>query len=368
MYFREKNGVWYFTVYVDMPDGTSKKVERAGGKTKREAKSACRQFIQNQGDWIRSYQGENITVGQYLELWLNDYGSLHSPNTVRTYRNALRTHIIPALGRKKLCRLGVRDLQSFFTEKSRDISYRTLKLIAAILRHALNQAIDVYHYLVSNPMNAVILPKPSLEKEGTNIFSKTDIARIFQYFRPGHPLYVPLTIAYHTGMRQGEVLALCWDSVDFGQKIIHVHRNAYEENGTVVVREATKTKRPRDIGLSDALAEVLEEQRRLQEASRKYYGRLYHKSDFICTHPDGSIVTPNNVRWFNLWCRREKIDGTFHTFRHTFATNMLELGMDLDSLARILGHSSITTTSNTYTYLHMTNKRRAECLDFMNQI
>ena len=366
MYFREKNGVWYFTVYVDMPDGTNKKVERAGGKTKREAKSACRQFIQNQSDWIRSYQGENITVGQYLELWLNDYGSLHSPNTVRTYRNALRTHIIPALGRKKLCRLGVRDLQSFFTGKSRDISYRTLKLIAAILRHALNQAIDVYQYLVSNPMNAVILPKPSLEKEGTNIFSKTDIARIFQYFRPGHPLYVPLTIAYHTGMRQGEVLALCWDSVDFGQKIIHVHRNAYEANGTVVVREATKTKRPRDIGLSDALAEVLEEQRRLQEASRKYYGRLYHKSDFICTHPDGSIVTPNNVRWFNLWCRREKIDGTFHTFRHTFATNMLELGMDLDSLARILGHSSITTTSNTY--LHMTNKRRAECLDFMNQI
>lgn len=365
MYYREIKGKWYFTIYVQMPNGTSKKVERVGGKTLTQAKAACRRFIQREREWAVTHSGEAITMGTFLREWIDEYGDLVSYNTYRSYRNVIEKHVLPSLGKIKLQRLTTHQLQSFFLIKAHHVSNNTIKLMAAVLKRALRQAIDVYHYLILNPMDGVILPKPELYRE-VQIFSHKDLDRIFAYFNPENPLYIPIMIAYYTGMRRGEILALSWDAIDFDEHLIHVFRNIHVEGGVVSVREGTKTRRQRWVGLNQHLEEILLQHKKWQNNQRKEYGPLYKKSKYVCTLPDGSLIHPNNIRWFNLWCKKNNINGTFHTFRHTFATRMLELGMDLDAVAKTLGHTNISTTSSVY--LHLTKTRQAQCLDFINKL
>lgn len=114
------------------------------------------------------------------------------------------------------------------------------------------------------------------------------------------------------------------------------------------------------------LKEILLQHKKWQNDQREKYGRRYKRSELICTHPDGSIITPNNIRRFNQWCKEEHINGSFHSFRHTFATRMMELGMDIDMVSKLLGNSTIKVTSDIYS--HVTKIRQAEALKFIDKL
>lgn len=373
MYYRERNGKWYFTVYVRMPDGKAKRVEHAGGRSRLEAQIACSRFLQKHGlvddgpsphtkDLSRL---EDITTGEFLKIWIGEYKKLISYNTFRSYRNIIETHVLPALGTIRLKNLTNQVLQEFFITKAEQVSYNTLMLIASVLSRAFTRAIDIYKFISINPMRGVTLPKSALYKEA-NYFSPEDIQRIFQYYTSQRLLYIPIMLAYYTGMRRGEILALSWDAIDFDERLIHVFQTLHVEDNVVSVRDGTKTRRERWIGMNQHLKEILLEHQKWQNNQREKYGRRYKRSNFVCTHPNGTVITPNNIRWFNQWCRKEGIKGTFHSFRHTFATRMLELGLDIGTISKLLGHSTVKLTIDTY--LHLTKVRQKQCLELIDKL
>jgi len=137
---------------------------------------------------------------------------------------------------------------------------------------------------------------------------------------PGH-LRLFVFTGLHTGLRLGELLGLAWASVDFERKRIKVER--------------TKSKRVRFVGLNSALAAELESLKQTQE----------EKTRFVFPFTRRGLRTG-----FENACRRAKVEGfTFHDLRRTFGTRLLERGVDIVTIQKLYGHSSVLVTQN---YLH----------------
>ena len=77
------------------------------------------------------------------------------------------------------------------------------------------------------------------------------------------------------------------------------------------------------------------------------------------------MITPDDLRYFNTWCKNNFGFGSFHTLRHTYATNMLEAGADLELVSKQLGHNSIVTTAKYYS--HVLDKRKRLVADIMDK-
>ena len=150
---------------------------------------------------------------------------------------------------------------------------------------------------------------------------------------PGH-LRLFVFTALHTGLRLGELLGLAWASVDFERKRIKVER--------------TKSKRVRFVGLNSALAVELESLKQTQKA----------KTKFVFPFTRRSVRTG-----FENACRKAKVeDFTFHDLRRTFGTRLLERGVDIVTIQRLYGHSSVLVTQN---YLHPGDEVAQEAVELL---
>src|ERR1041384_1828625 len=137
-------------------------------------------------------------------------------------------------------------------------------------------------------------------------------------------------------MRRGELLKLQWSKVDLDNRVIHVKASH------------TKTLTDRDVPISQRLAAEL---RRLWEVSPKQEGLVFGIKDnarmsFTSARSDAGLA-----------------DVRFHDLRHTAATRLVQQGLSLAEVGRILGHSQPTTT---YRYVNpdgTTLQRAAEALD-----
>lgn len=117
--------------------------------------------------------------------------------------------------------------------------------------------------------------------------------------------------------------------------------------------------------MDQAICEILDTWRECQKACKKEYGPFYKKSSYVCTHLDGTKTTSNNLRYFNIWCSENHLPGTFHSLRHTHATQLLDAGTDLDYVSKRLGHSSILLTSKTY--IHVSTNRHRKSISIMDK-
>lgn len=141
------------------------------------------------------------------------------------------------------------------------------------------------------------------------------------------------TVAVRTGLRLGELDALAWDDVDDKRRIIHVRSGKGAQYRSVPMTEMVR----------DELDTL-----RLFAKSEKVFWNL--RSYF-----DGKPVN-DHLRDDLIRAGVENSHFTFHGFRHTFATRLLEKGATLADVSRLMGHSSITMTER---YLHLTARSPA---------
>ena len=187
---------------------------------------------------------------------------------------------------------------------------------------------------------------------------------------------MPILLALYTGVRQGELLGLMWKNVHLdlqGQSYIEIvqtvnrtkRREESSDGKTELSINEPKTRHSvRTIPLLPDIAKRLSDYRQMQENWRQKNGFPY--SDFVFLSAKGTIIEPrdfqrdfkkilvqNNIRVVNV-----------HGLRHTFATRALESGMSVKTLSKILGHSSVGFTLDTYA--HVTERLKAEEISGMN--
>ncbi len=300
-----------------------------------------------------------VTVGEYLESWLQDYVDMHvSIRTRDRYKEITRLHLIPALGSIDLQSLQPQHIQAYYTkalESGRHdgqggLSTRTVRLYHGILSSALKQAMRM-GMIVRNPAELVDPPRatrkeiPSLDAESVNGF--LEVSRDSMYY----PVFYT---AVYTGLRRGEILGLRWCDIDLDLGTLSVVQTVSTlYNGEYIIKEPKTKNSRRQIALSPSLALLLRKHKEDQEAMRLFDGTPLQRAGLVFSHIDGSPYNPDSVsQTFRKIIKSAGLKAMrFHDLRHAHATLMLKQGVHPKIVSERLGHSSVNITLDTYSHV-----------------
>lgn len=357
-YIRERNGRWYFTVR----DANGKKHEYAGGKTEVDCFKAYIQYMNSKNVSGLYENTRRIGFDVFLNEWLNEEVRPNfSDNTYDQYERIVRIHLIPVFGTKRLGQLTARLFNTWLIKcRDKGYAYETVKLFYNVIRSSFRWCVKTQRYLTvdESPALGLKMPKYAMVPKDIQIFSPEEIYQIFEAFPPGHYLHLPCMLAYGTGMRIGEILALTWDRINMEKRYIEVRSTLYDKKGEFKLEPTPKNiSSIRNIAFSQKVYDAL--------AFAKEQRKPLH-TDFVCLTRNGKPMTSNHIRYFNVWCKRHFGHGSFHIFRHTHATMLMDHNVELDYVTKRLGHSNTSVT--TRNYIRITENRNKTVMKQLDAI
>ena len=236
-------------------------------------------------------------------------------NTIKTQESLFKNWIIPYANFSTL-----EEMVKVW--KDNKLSPNTIKSLLSL--YAKYRKIEYNEQIDTEPIRKLI--SRSQQQKRVTALSKEEAKKLLQKCKPEKYLHKASYIAYHTGMRKGEVLGLQWSDFDFDRREVLVERS---------FDGPTKNGRSRIIPLSKDLMSFLLTWNR-PETDNYVENKLFVKK---------FDPTPT----LKIKCKEALIpEITFHGFRHTFATLALEAGKSPREVQEILGHSKLSTTLDLY--------------------
>jgi len=355
---RRRGRSW--TVILDLgrgPDGRRRLKWVGGFARKEDAEQELVKLLRDL-DTGKFVEPSKITVGEYLDEWLDGYAKLNvSGHTYERYERIVRGHLIPALGRLQLARLRPLHIQAYMsqalTSGRRDgqggLSARTVLHHYRVLREALEQAVR-WQLLAVNPADAVQPPRPKLRE--MRALDEHETARIIKASE-GTRLHVAVVLAATTGMRRGEILALRWEDVDLRQGRLSV-RQALEKTREGIRFKPPKTaKGRRSITLAALAVEAIKRWRAQQAQEKLLLGPAYRDHGLVVCLSDGRPYDPQEFsKRFAKIARKAGLPGIgFHALRHGHASQLLRAGVHPKVVSERLGHATVSITLDIYSHL-----------------
>ena len=369
---RKRGKNYYYTVELPKIDGKRRQMERYAGETYAEAQETLRHAINELKDTGRFKNVSKISFVDYSQHWFDNYVMMNLKyNTQQNYRGILDNHIIPHLKNYYLMEIDAPLLQKLVhNEFQKGLAQKTMSIIISVLRNMFRKAVYPYMFLKENPMAYVEAPrydsyKPT--KEELKIIPAESWIKLQVATPEASDFYIPMMIAYYTGMRRGEICALEWKNVDLVDQVIKVEKTMYHKKKEIVLGSPKTKSSLREVTIGDALTKILRKHRKRQMENRLRYGKFYTENEFVCTKENGNVITPNSIKW-NVDKTRKltDVDFNFHSFRHTHATMLLEAGASVKEVQVRLGHSRSAITQDTY--LHLTEKKKRDTAELFDRI
>jgi len=327
------------------------------------------------------------TVDEWFGVWLEAYKRRDlERSTFARYQSYHRLYISPYIGRAKLRRLTPQDFQDFNNALAdAGLAPGTIFQVVALLRQALRQAITI-GIMTRDPLTGAKMPKrPGRRK--LRVPSDEQLRTLLDTMSEAKASAYPLTrMALASGMREGELIALEWSSVDLRRGTVHVCRSAarvpagpegaryYEhEFKTTKTEESTD-----DVPLDPVTLAWLKEHRKTVAAAKMM---LRPKR---WTDKDGDLVFPCLSTFAGSPAGRAWQGGTlrkafgayadrvglgylrFHDLRHVYGSVLLRNGAPLITVSRLMRHKNIKTTADVYG--HVGDEQRREAVDTLADV
>lgn len=311
-----------------------------------------------------------MTVGQWLDQWLDTIRGEVTPKTHERYADIAESYLVPALGNAPLTKLTPTQIQNAnnaWATGRRDgkpggLSPGTRRYIHHILKAALSRAVE-QQVLVRNP--ATVLRPPKIERQEMTTLSTEQSARLLETIRHIR-LYWPVLLALSTGMRRGEILALRWRNVDLDRATLRV-MESLEQTKAGIRFKAPKSDRTRAITLPAFAVDELRRLKREQAEELLRVGVRQSGDTLVCCREDGEPKLPNSLTndFTYIIGRAKDIPRVrFHDLRHSHATQLLLAGVHPKIAQERLGHSTIVMTLDLYSHVTETMQSdAAERLD-----
>ena len=348
---KRSDGRWEARYTTGIDPKTGKQTQKSVyGKTQKEVRQKLTEVTAeiDSGTYLEQTKD---TVGEWLDTWLKTY-ALYSVKsyTYDAYERSCNIHIKPALGRIRLSALTAPQIQQFYnsliTEK--ELSPKTVKNIHGVLHRALGQAVKL-GLLRSNPTNVCDLPKA--HRKEIKPMEQAEITRFLQAIQ-GTKYGLVYQITLFTGLREGEVLGLTWDCIDFEKGTMTINKQLQNIPGQPGAYRliSAKNGKSRTIALPSTVITILKQHKIQQTLARLQAGELWENSDFVFTNEVGHHVSPNSV--YNQYKRIVASIGLpqarFHDLRHSYAVAAIQSGDDIKTVQGNLGHATASFTLDVY--------------------
>lgn len=276
-------------------------------------------------------------------------------------------HLIPGLGDIPISKLRPSQLKGFYAKKLKSgradgkpggLSPRSVQYMHVILKLILKSAVE--DELVPRNVAETVTP-PRVEKPRMKYWEWNDAKKFLAFEREKYATnkgrYYPVyLLALSTGMRRGELLGLKWRDLDFNKKTLTLRHSLVETGEGPLLQDTVKTATSyRSLDLSGKVIEVLREHRERQLEARLFPDfSENNKADLVFTANSGKLVAPRNMdKYFRYAVKKAGVPdiGGIHALRHTYATRMLEKGLNSRHVQERLGHANIATTLGTYSHV-----------------
>ena len=372
--YQRPDGRWVAQVTLEPDRLTGARRRRTVyGRTQQEALTKLRD-VRRDIDAGLTGDGDRITVQEHLDRWLESLPGQVAESTAQLYRDLSRLHLVPQLGRKRLRKLSVADVDRRWSEmRAAGYSANTIRLTRSTLRRALHYA--ERDGLVLRNVAGLSAPPRIAQLEGKAL--SVDEAKVFLEATRGDRLEAAFVVMLTLGLRRGETLGLSWadlEPVDWSDRqpatapTLTVRRavsRSREKPGVrtrIVVGEVKTARSRRTIHLPAPVVDALRAHKVRQAQERRWAaGSRWTDHGLVFTTPLGTPCDPDNfARHFAAMARRAGLGHWHpHDARHSAASIMLAQGVPLHVVSEVLGHSSIRLTKDVYGHLEASARQAA---------
>jgi integrase len=292
----------------------------------------------------RDPKDQELTFAQFAWRWFNEYvvpNNKHSEQ--RTKRTVLRSALIPFFGNLPITNITGRHIEQYkATALKKGLSRKTVNNHLTIFRKCMYAAFE-WLALPDRPPTITWLKCPPTLAD----YLSPDECTLLLSHAYGTTYELVLT-ALRTGMRQGELKALQWSSIDWQNRSIAVQHSRCDYSDQLT---SPKSNRIRHIPMDIDVYEILH----ARKASTGYVFLSERNKPF-----DGQLLKRRLARV----CYRAGLRKVgWHTLRHTFASHLVMRGVPMTAVQTLLGHSSITTTMR---YAHVAPSTLRSAIDMLN--
>jgi integrase len=351
-----------------------------------ESKATLRELVALRERGAEALDGSRMTLGQYLGGWLDDVRPRLAPATWRKHEQHIRNHIAPALGSRPLAALTVRDVQHLIGRT--ELDPQTYRHHRATLRRVLADALR--DGLVTRNVAALAEPPPLPHRERPILTA--DQARTLIEGTRDDRLHALWTLLVTTGLREAEALGLTWEDVNLGAEqprrghvvqpdddaagvrsaladprasggslgdaargsagSVTVRHTLHRIDGEWQLREPKTPKSRRTVTLPPVTVEALRAHRTRQLEERIAAGQptaeglVFVRADGRPYH--GSKLT---TLLYPVLDRLGLPKVSVHDLRHTASTILFDAGVDLEDVAKMLGHTDSRMLRERYVHV-----------------
>ncbi|GAA5422712.1 site-specific integrase [Tetragenococcus halophilus] len=367
--YEKSNGkkMWMFKSYLGINPKTGKQVmtTRRGFKTKKEAQLALSRLqVQYEKGEFNHTKKDSKTFQEVFNLWKENYKHTVKESTYVKAINQYEVHILPVFGKKKINEITVTKVQKFANENvNKFVKYRDfITDISRIFEFAIRLG-----FTDNNPTQRITVPKRKesvYEEKRLNYYTKEELTQFLEYSKEQQPYYIYafFQLLAASGCRQGELLGLEWDSVDFENGCIHIVQTLARGENRRLYLEQPKTKHSkRDVSLDNETLAVLKKWKMKQKEKLFQLGiKIKEKNQLVFSNMNNDFIQLSKPRtWMLQNVKKNNLrEITIHGFRHTHATLLLESGLQPKTVSERLGHTSTQITNDLYG--HVTKKMEKE--------
>ena len=299
-------------------------------------------YIEHNGIPLLELMKSNLNL-RYETNLISDIQYVRIKETLNTIKKA-------DISDKRIEEITSEEIQDFLNSK-KYLSNSSIDKIFEQFKQAFNYASN-RGYITRNPMINVIKPKSLKKNKKVRALTVEEQQKFTNWLINRNPIDFPYKNAFliqmYSGLRIGETLALTYNDIDLKNQRIHINKTLTKnkENKTIMGNSTKTYAGIREVPVPNSLYPHLVEQMRISREFKNNPEKLLFKSN-----KNNYIETQDVNRALKLVLKYNWgiNDITTHNLRHTYGTRCIEAGMQPVVLQRLLGHTDISTTLNTYT-------------------
>lgn len=383
----KKRGKYYqYQFEIARVKGQRKWYTKSGFNTKEEALEAGNIALNEYLTAGKPFKEYKTSYSDYLDYWYNNYCLINLKyNTIKSYKTIIEKYIKPRIGYYKLSTITSVTLNKFIIDLVREYNFSKsyFKNILKVIKGSFREACNTYGFIKYNPSLTIRLPKIDEEYKEKHLYTIEEIDKILKRFKDDKTFTCAFLTSCFTGMRTAEVFALTWDDIDLENGIININHDVYDKKddgkGRWYIGSTKTINSKRKIYITNTLKSALINYKERQDKLKILYGntyKYYHLENI--TNSNGKILEQriilnnNNLSYNNINLVFVRDDGTysgtdlirypykiihdelnikncrFYDLRGSYATKILNEGVEIKNVSKILGHSKIETTENYY--------------------